>query len=487
MTSLYPDESEKNDSFSNTDDSEDEWNEHRERKCRRSKKIVPKQTLKLKLLEKTRMLRQRSKLGSVSTPPDGCEVKQLNISQTSSIGKKEKSAIGTTEMQLGSNFNESAVITSEDTKPLLDKLIKSSSSTDVENVKCESLVSDNMIKNEGEKVADSRIPKKTKNEYVREPIVIEYSINHSQVLKMNAPGTVFSHSNATTNCNSNFQHQSSPSKTNPFSISSQAVLVKNAISTSNVEHESILTNNASNEHPNVFNASADINHHCERNTSISQLSSNENFHFPLRRPPSNNSLGVTPTNRRRISKSMSSCVSFQRTPNVSSQQISSITRSNSVRIVKNLKINDSKCANKIMENNSKLSVMRNTTPTKDSCLSLKNANSVYHKFGNISPNGTVIHTGTGSVTITPRKVIPEKSPAQRKLFKNEIEGTITCRNIEGTLRYVVNLANGTFIPLSDLQVEKLREQHKGALPIKLKIPVPCDVADKIEPSFIIED
>ncbi|XKL65019.1 hypothetical protein PGB90_005105 [Kerria lacca] len=106
---------------------------------------------------------------------------------------------------------------------------------------------------------------------------------------------------------------------------------------------------------------------------------------------------------------------------------------------------------------------------------------------NISRNGTVIVNGSNSVTITPRKIINERPPLQRTLFKNEIEGVIAARSENGILRYVVNLANGTHMPLTNLQVIKLREQNNGILPTKLKIPVPSDVAAKIEPSFLIED
>lgn len=106
----------------------------------------------------------------------------------------------------------------------------------------------------------------------------------------------------------------------------------------------------------------------------------------------------------------------------------------------------------------------------------------------ISPNSaTVIRSGSNSVTITPRKKSPERPPVQRKLFKNEIEGVIAVRSEDGVLKYVLNLANGTHMPLTNLQVRKLREQNNGTLPKTLKIPVPSDVAAKIEPSFLIED
>lgn len=117
------------------------------------------------------------------------------------------------------------------------------------------------------------------------------------------------------------------------------------------------------------------------------------------------------------------------------------------------------------------------TPTLKDSTSLKN----------ISPSGAVIYSGSNSVTITPRKVVPERPTVQRKLFKNEIEGVIAVRHEYGVLKYVVNLANGTHMPLTEHQVAKLREQNGGRLPTKLKIPVPSDVAAKIEPSYLIED
>lgn len=104
-----------------------------------------------------------------------------------------------------------------------------------------------------------------------------------------------------------------------------------------------------------------------------------------------------------------------------------------------------------------------------------------------SNSATVIRSGSNSVTITPRKKSPERPPVQRKLFKNEIEGVIAVRSEDGVLKYVLNLANGTHMPLTNLQVRKLREQNNGTLPKTLKIPVPSDVAAKIEPSFLIED
>lgn len=106
---------------------------------------------------------------------------------------------------------------------------------------------------------------------------------------------------------------------------------------------------------------------------------------------------------------------------------------------------------------------------------------------NISPTGAVIYSGSNSLTITPRKVVPDRPPVQRKLFKNEIEGIIAVRHEDGVMKYVVNLANGTHMPLTEHQVTKLRQQNGGRLPTKLKIPVPSDVAAKIEPSYLIED
>jgi len=104
-------------------------------------------------------------------------------------------------------------------------------------------------------------------------------------------------------------------------------------------------------------------------------------------------------------------------------------------------------------------------------------------LNDISPSGTVIRNGLDSITITPTKKSPERPPVQRRLFKSEVEGIITARETG----YVVSLANGRFFPLSQVQVEKLREQNNGALPTKLRIPVPSDVAASIETRIVIED
>lgn len=89
-----------------------------------------------------------------------------------------------------------------------------------------------------------------------------------------------------------------------------------------------------------------------------------------------------------------------------------------------------------------------------------------------------------NVTVTPN--IITKTYERRNTFK-EIEGTIGIHHSNGTLQYVVNLANGTHVPLSNVQVQKLRDGNNGALPLKLKIPVPSDVAEKIEPCVVIDD
>lgn len=75
----------------------------------------------------------------------------------------------------------------------------------------------------------------------------------------------------------------------------------------------------------------------------------------------------------------------------------------------------------------------------------------------------------------------------RRPSVREIEGTIGIHSNSGNLQYVVNLANGTHVPLSNEQVQKLREGNRGVLPQKLKIPVPTDVAEKIEPCVVIDD
>lgn len=82
-------------------------------------------------------------------------------------------------------------------------------------------------------------------------------------------------------------------------------------------------------------------------------------------------------------------------------------------------------------------------------------------------------------------VVPK--PTQRKPLVREIEGTIGIHSDGGLMQYVVNLANGTHVPLSNDQVQKLREGNNGVLPQKLKIPVPTDVAEKIEPCVVIDD
>lgn len=82
-------------------------------------------------------------------------------------------------------------------------------------------------------------------------------------------------------------------------------------------------------------------------------------------------------------------------------------------------------------------------------------------------------------------VVPK--PTQRKPLVREIEGTIGIHSDGGLMQYVVNLANGTHVPLSNDQVQKLREGNNGVLPQKLKIPVPTDVAEKIEPCVVIDE
>lgn len=82
-------------------------------------------------------------------------------------------------------------------------------------------------------------------------------------------------------------------------------------------------------------------------------------------------------------------------------------------------------------------------------------------------------------------VIPKTN--ERKNSFKEIEGTIGIHSDNGSMHYVVNLANGTHVPLTNEQVQKLRDGNNGALPLKLKIPVPSDVAEKIEPCVVIDD
>lgn len=80
-----------------------------------------------------------------------------------------------------------------------------------------------------------------------------------------------------------------------------------------------------------------------------------------------------------------------------------------------------------------------------------------------------------------------KSMMQRRPSVREIEGTIGIHSDNGHLQYVVNLANGSHVPLTNEQVQKLRDGNRGVLPQKLKIPVPADVAEKIEPCVVLDD
>ncbi|XP_065217343.1 uncharacterized protein LOC135843399 [Planococcus citri] len=89
-----------------------------------------------------------------------------------------------------------------------------------------------------------------------------------------------------------------------------------------------------------------------------------------------------------------------------------------------------------------------------------------------------------NVTVIPKVI--NKINERGNSFK-EIEGAIGIHSDNGTLQYVVNLANGTHVPLTNDQVQKLRDGNNGALPLKLKIPVPMDVAEKIEPCVVIDD
>lgn len=85
-----------------------------------------------------------------------------------------------------------------------------------------------------------------------------------------------------------------------------------------------------------------------------------------------------------------------------------------------------------------------------------------------------------NITVVPKTI-------QRRPLVREIEGTIGIHSDGGHMQYVVNLANGSHVPLSNDQVQKLREGNNGVLPQKLKIPVPADVAEKIEPCVVIDD
>lgn len=89
-----------------------------------------------------------------------------------------------------------------------------------------------------------------------------------------------------------------------------------------------------------------------------------------------------------------------------------------------------------------------------------------------------------NITVIPKVI--NKINERGNSFK-EIEGAIGIHSNNGALQYVVNLANGTHVPLTNEQVQKLREGNNGALPLKLKIPVPMDVAEKIEPCVVIDD
>ncbi len=90
-----------------------------------------------------------------------------------------------------------------------------------------------------------------------------------------------------------------------------------------------------------------------------------------------------------------------------------------------------------------------------------------------------------NVTVVP--TIVGKPVIQRRPLVREIEGAIGIHSNNGLLQYVVNLANGSHVPLSNEQVRKLRDGNGGVLPQKLKIPVPADVAEKIEPCVVIDD
>lgn len=91
-----------------------------------------------------------------------------------------------------------------------------------------------------------------------------------------------------------------------------------------------------------------------------------------------------------------------------------------------------------------------------------------------------------NITIVP-KMVTITDPKEKAYIFREIEGTIGIHSNNGTLQYVVNLANGTHVPLTNEQVQKLRNGNNGALPLKLKIPVPMDVAEKIEPCVVLDD
>ncbi|XP_065223385.1 uncharacterized protein LOC135847662 isoform X2 [Planococcus citri] len=434
------------DDFSSSDDSDDEWNVSRKQKVKRNKKTVFKQTLKSKLLEKTKKLRQLSKstsaLAEAAAVVEECIPTEEKVSSIPSTVDGEKNRIASpVKTKLEQTSNENDVTSSRDTKPSLDRL--------AEKIKCESSASNIEIKNDDDV---SRHSVKNKDQHDRKPIVIEYSTNHFQVSGMNTSPANFS--------------QPFPSQMDPSIISSQVVSAKSTVSEKHGD-----SNKGTSQ-------STDFNYQCERNFGSSQFPSN----ITARISPSNVP-NMTATNRRKVSIPKTRGAPSKQKPAADSHKLSSssITRLNNVKIVKNHKIDHApvtrprkmcpenqnprlSSVGRIVKNTRNIDasiISEKTMLSKGGCSLMKtSATRVLNKFGDISPSGTVIHTGTGSVTITPRKIVPEKPPKQRKLFKNEIE---------------------------DLQVEKLREQHQGALPIKLKIPVPSDVADKIEPSFLIED
>lgn len=96
------------------------------------------------------------------------------------------------------------------------------------------------------------------------------------------------------------------------------------------------------------------------------------------------------------------------------------------------------------------------------------------------------------VMLSPNNMINQgmmmmKPMMQRRPSVREIEGTIGIHSNNGHMQFVVNLANGSHVPLSNEQVQKLRDGNRGVLPQKLKIPVPADVAEKIEPCVVLDE
>lgn len=532
--------------------SEDEWNLPSKKYRKNKKKTIPKQTLKMKLAEKTRHLRKISQLNSAQTE-EKCEKeesKNISKSLVTNDTTCESLRVGTKTEFCKVEETETKLL-QPGNKSSLNKVIKHDSDTMTAlhnlNVKNESMDRDVVIKEENKKEIFEESLDGLKVSKSQEPIVIMYSINRTTTpvesrtsTTTPSPSPTLNHSSAPS------QHQSVPLQMNSFLAANLAVPSDSHGATSQsgpsafqsspgfrgsvsprtfVPNQPVSKAVGNDALRNVNGMAADRSAVSTTYRSANTIFSGRNSAKNIRQQYSSPTLNLSPSNVRTKSnvqrtspQQTQTC--FQRTPSTSTTlRISKITQRTSpgtqrtpTRIIRTPRKDGcslgrtrklfspgqnerSPNSKDVVKCNATFSTTRNATPLKSTSGSLfvdqnsnnVNNNSVLKKFNNISPNGTVIHTGTGSVTITPRKVTPERPPVQRKLFKNEIEGTISCRSVRGTLQYVVNLANGTHIALTNFQVQKLREQHNGVLPVKLKIPVPCDVADKIEPSFLIED